>query len=871
MTPEEFARLGALFDDLVDAPAADQDAALAELRTDAPTLAARLEAMFAAEKADQALLDGGASAVVATPEPLTQVIGPYRLLDRLGAGGMGEVFLAERVDGQFEQKVAVKLLRAGLDAEAGRRRFVAERQILADLTHPNIARLLDGGVLADGRPWFAMELVDGEDLLTWLARSEPSLDARLDLFETICDAVHFAHTRLVVHRDLKPDNILVDASNTPKLLDFGIAKILEPQSESQTRAGDRLMTPSWASPEQMQAGTITTATDVYALGMVLYQLLSETHAHGQAQSLAELESIVCTRTPPPPSEVLRSTRSTWRRSVRGDLDTVCMKALRKEPERRYQSVAAFAEDVRRYRRAMPVSARPDTTSYRVAKFVRRNRGVLGALGAVGLGFGITIGVFTARLADERDRAQSEARKAQATVTLLSDVFEGVDPAFAKGREVTAETLLTRGLAQAETLDAQPAVQATLRGVIGRAFRSIGKRVQAVEALRLAVDGHADPEARARAQIDLGSAIRARGEWAEARQILESVDVTAWPALQPKLAYELGLIGLEESKIPEARQHFTRALTLTPPPKLAADIRTGLALAAYNADDLKGAEAEYRTALALYRSTVGDLHPQTAATWNDLAASLRHQGRYDEAEEAYGEALRLGRALFGDAHPDLALTLNHLGRLAQNRGRFAEAEPLLREALAMRKAVLPAGHPAIGASQGAVAGVLMMTGRYAEAEGFFRKMHAGFAKSAGPKHPYTAAGLQGVGLALMRQSGKEAEAERWLRRSLALSDQVFGPKHRRRTHPRFVLGDLLVRTGRNAEAEPLLREAWTMRAEIMGPDHKDTARVRAALAQCTGDIDALCAAIAVLKKALDADHPHLKRAQARLGSATCPAQ
>ena len=878
MTPEEFQKLGALFDTLVEASPALQNAAIQRLKAESPTLAERLDAMLAAERGAQALLDGGAAAAVAAPiaDPISQVIGPYRLIERLGAGGMGEVFLADRVDGQFEQQVAVKLLRGGLDAEAGRRRFMAERQILAGLTHPNIARLLDGGVLADGRPWFAMDWVQGADLLTWLDRT-PDIDARLDLFLTICDAVHFAHTRLVVHRDLKPDNILVSTDNTPKLLDFGIAKVLSPESDAQTRAGDRLMTPSWASPEQMQAREITTATDVYALGMVLYQMLCGQHAHGTATSLAELESIVCTRTPPAPSDALKwsassgSSESTWRRTVRGDLDTICMKALSKEPARRFQSVEAFAEDIRRFRRGLPVSARRDTAAYRVGKFARRHRLALGVLGVVGLGFGITIGVFTTRLTTERDRAQAQARKAEATVALLSDVFEGVDPAFAKGKEISAETLLNRGLTQAATLDDQPDVQATLRGVIGRSYRAIGKRVQAVDTLRLATTGHTDARAQTVAKLDLAGALRAKGDGADAREMLEAIDPKPWPALTRRHAYETGQVALDESKIPEAKQAFARALALEPSPKEDADIHAGLAMAAYSIDDLKAAEAEYREALRLYRASVGDLHPRTAATLNDLASSLRHQGRYDEAEAAYEESLALSKTLFGEAHPDLAFTINHLGRLAYNRGQFDKAEPLLRKALAMREATLPAGHAEISTSYGAVAGLLMSTERFAEAETYFRKMHAAFLKSAGPNHPYTAAGVQGVGLALMRRGDKDAEAEIWLRRSLALSDKVYRPKHRRRTHSRFILGDLLLRQGRLAEAEPLLQDAHRLRSELQGADHKDTLRVLAALAQCRGDVGLLCKTIASLATQLDAKHPHLARARARLGAATCPVE
>ncbi len=911
-----FKRLGQLFDELVDLTPDERVARLAELEPMGATLAARLDAMLAAEDAEQPLLDGGAAAVVAAggagPGGALeggQTIGPYAVVDVIGAGGMGEVYLAERADGQFEQRVAIKVLRQRATSSSGRARFLAERQILAGLTHPNIAGLLDGGVLDDGRPWFAMPFVDGAPLHTAVQREGLGLEERLELFATICDAVHFAHTRLVVHRDLKPDNIFIDSHGVPQLLDFGIAKVVDPASTAeQTTAGERLMTPTWASPEQMRAEPVTTATDVHALGMILYQLLAGTHAHPPASSWAELETLVCEVMPRPPSEVagrgdlraststrqrshttvssesdtvrssttVRSAESSWRRAVRGDLDTICLKALRKEPERRYQSAASLAEDIRRYLRGLPVSARPDTASYRLGKFVRRHRWGLGVAVVVLAGVAILSGAFLSALATERDRAQEEAAKATATAAVMQQVIEGVDPAYSRGTPITAEHMLDHGAKLVGGLGEQPSVQAPLLATIGRSYGALGKYDKGIEQLRRVVglrmqrDSSATLDEVLAAQLDLGEQLLRKVVIAESSEIATGCGLVlsamphAW-ALKARAETLIGHIARTEAAAPAATAAFMRALDATAgvageqSAEQRAKANEGLALVAYDAGDYLSAEQHYRAALDLTRSHAGELHPKTAALTNDLGSSLRHQGKLTEAAELYEQALAMGRKLFGDVHPDIGLTLNHLGRLAHRQGRYADAEPLLREGLEIRRKVWGDAHPAVSASRGSLGGTLNRLGRGVEAEALYRDALAAVRKTYGDKHPYVAGLMNGLGNALA-VAGKREQAEATYRESLRLGDEVLPAGHVRRSATRFTLGRLLRETNRAAEAKPLLATAVALRAEKLGEDHVRTALVRTELGAvlvALGEPDGraqLERAHQTLSAALGAQHP-----------------
>jgi serine/threonine-protein kinase len=420
-------------------------------------------------------------------------IGPFEVVRELGRGGMGAVYLAERVDGEFEQQVALKVIKRGMDTDHVLQRFYNERQILAQLEHPNIARLHDGGMTEDGLPYFVMEYVDGEPITEYCNAGRLSVDDRLDLFVQVCDAVQYAHQNLIVHRDLKPSNILVTDDGTVKLLDFGIAKLLSKEDRVPiTQTGMRVLTPRYAAPEQVRGGVVTTATDVYALGLVLYELLTGHRPYRIDRHVqSEIERVVCEVEPVRPSTAVRSVQEVerpdgrtdtitpetvsaarssraarLRRRLRGDLDTIVLMALRKEPERRYPSAEALREDVRRHRSGQTVTAQPDTLAYRAKKFVGRHRWGVGTTVLIVF---ILMG-FTFQVMQERDRAQTEAEKAEQVTEFLISLFDASNPyaAAESPEDMRVADLLD---AAEQELQAEsprnPLVQATLFHTLGR--------------------------------------------------------------------------------------------------------------------------------------------------------------------------------------------------------------------------------------------------------------------------------------------------------------------------------------------------------------------------------------------------------------------
>ncbi|MBK7044620.1 MAG: serine/threonine protein kinase [Rhodanobacteraceae bacterium] len=426
---QEFERLSELSDD-----ACTQ--ALAELAAAAPALAAEVRALLVADAA-QGLLDRGSPMALIVEQDMEQarvdrsgeVIGAYQLIARIGRGGMGDVYRASRDTDGFRQIVALKLLRRGLDTGEMVRRFVQERRILARLEHPGIARMIDGGLSHDGLPWLAMELIDGLPITEFARRAGLSLRARIELVLAVCDAVDYAHRRLIVHRDLKPSNVLVTPEATPRLLDFGIAKLLDQDEDGTlTGTGMHLLSPVYAAPEQFSGEPVGITTDVYALGLMLYELLTETLPQQRRDTaLAALHQAVLSPPAPPSSVFAAMTDRSSSLSVRalvGDLDTITLKALALEPDRRYASAAALADDLRRYLDGHPIAARPDTLSYRVGKFVRRHRGGVSAaaisLIALIAGFGFALWQ-TSIARDQALRADTEARRAEIQATRATEM------------------------------------------------------------------------------------------------------------------------------------------------------------------------------------------------------------------------------------------------------------------------------------------------------------------------------------------------------------------------------------------------------------------------------------------------------------------
>jgi serine/threonine-protein kinase len=742
------AEVDALFDAALDRTRAERSAWLAGACGDDPWLRDEVAALLAAHDRAEGLLDGDPGRLVtpARPGPGASAapdrVGPWRLVEEIGRGGMGTVYRAERDDGQFGQTAAVKLLTRGPDNADLVRRFVAERQILATLAHPNVARLLDGGAAADGRPYLVMEYVDGQPVTAHCDAGRLDVDARLRLFATTCRAVAHAHAHLVVHRDLKPANIFVDRSGAVKLLDFGIAKLLggpppgaapgdggpdaAPVPNAETRAGQHPMTPAYASPEQVRGAPATTATDVYGLGLVLYELLCGRPAQRPAGgSYDEVARAVLTDEPARPSAApagaagdapdqaaVAAARGTTparlARRLRGDLDAVVLHALAKDPARRYASAEALALDVERHLAGLPVQAGGAAPAYRVGKFVRRHRwGVAASAGFVVLlaGYAATATLQAGRerraLASERAalaRARAEAAKSEQVTRFMMAMFAAGDPGEARGETVTAREILRRGAEQADRLGAEPVAQAQLLDVVGRVHASLGEYGRAQPLLERALDlrrralGDAHPDV-ARSRSHLGALLTARGDFAGAEGELRRALAGARPGAERAAdLVRLGAVRIERGDLDDAAALLGRALAEGAPDSTAAAALDQLAFVDSRRGDLAGAERRYRDALARRRRLFGDDHPDVAQALNNVAAVLAQRGRASEAAAAYADVLARRRRLLGGDHPDVAVTLTNLAVVTAEQGDVAGAVPRYREVLALRRRQLGDAHP-----------------------------------------------------------------------------------------------------------------------------------------------------------------------------------
>ncbi len=619
-------------------------------------------------------------------------IGPYRILGEAGRGGMGTVYLAERDDPQLRQRVALKLVRSGPASDALVRRFLEERQILALLDHPGIARLVDGGISEDGLPWFAMEYVEGTPIDRYCDERRLGVEERLGLFLGVCEAVQYAHRNLVVHRDLKPSNILVTGDGHVKLLDFGIAKLLAGAAgtaPAATQAGLRPMTPEYASPEQVRGDPVSTASDVYSLGVLLYELLTGRHPHpASGRPPHEVARAILEEQPSAPSAVVGT--AAVRRRLRGDLDIIVLAALRKEPERRYPTPDRLAADVRRHLDGMPVSARPDTWAYRARKFVGRHRAaVAGTIVAAVLlvGYGITVTLQSRRVA-------LEAARTEQVKDFLASLFISANPGVSKGDEPTASELVEQGAARvAVELADQPEIQAEMMTLLGRVYLTMGRYDAAIEQLegalaagrRLHGDVHAGGAETARL---LAEVLHYQGYYDRAERLLR--EVVATRRLSGERSREVGTALNDLGDLLHSRGHFAAA------------------------------EDVLREALAIQIAASGDDGDDAARARRDLANVLRDTGERVEAEALYRRSLRTSRARLGRVDPIVALTQNELARLLAETGGHAEAEAILRENLETYARLYPDGHPMVGTTMRNLGILRLRQGRSAEAVGALRE-------------------------------------------------------------------------------------------------------------------------------------------------------
>jgi serine/threonine-protein kinase len=871
MDPERWRRVRELVEQFRGEPPSDRDTALDAVCAGDEGLAAEVRSLLDSVESAGALIDSVVSRAVATlaeDAVAGRRVGPYRIVRELGHGGMGAVYLAERADGEFEQQVALKLIRPGLDTEHFLRRFRAERQILASLQHPHIARLLDGGIDDGGQPYFAMEYVEGESIDRYCRRHELPIDERLALFQDACRAVSHAHANLVIHRDLKPAHILVTADRQVRLLDFGIARMLSEEGEDAaglTQVGIQALTPEYASPEQVRGEAVSTSTDVYSLGVILYELLTgDRPYHFDVRTPAEIERVICERQPEKPSTragqswvgrvapaegpLRRPPRDEGlqlRRRLRGDLDVICLKALQKDAARRYPSVEALSEDIRRNLAGLPVLARPDSAGYRLGKFVTRHRVGVGVAAAVLIAFVSLAGYHTIRLAGERDRARLEADKAEQVATFLRNLFEVSDPSESKGRTITARELLDAGAERIEReLRGQPDVRASMLLVMGDVYRTLGLHDQARTLLAESLEEHRklygpEDERVAESMAALGSVLQDAGDFAAAE-----------PLFRDSLAMRQRLLGPRHELVGESLE-------------LLAFLRE-------TRGDVDEAERLNREAVAIHRGLFppGDL--RIAHSVAELAGLLRRTQRGEEAEPLLREALAAQVKVLGPDDLTVASTKRNLAALLRDRGAFDEAETLLREVVDTRRRILGDTHPEFGVALNSLA---LLLDRKGDVEGAIRTYREFLTVleqvHAGRPHPDVAAAYNNLAGSL-RVAGRLDDAVEMYRRSIRAVDAVLAPDHANRAFARQGLAVTYIDEGQFAAAEPLLREALSIRRKGLTPGHRYIGDTLVELGVCLTGLKRYGEAEAALREALalfsdgpGRDRARAQRAQSRL--------
>ena len=867
---EAWERIQPVLDRLLELPPARRAAALDELLAADDPLRTVVAELITGDAGTHPVLDASAGrysvVLLDDTDPAGRRVGPFRIRAEIGRGGMGAVYLAERADGDFAQRVAIKLVRPGLERSGAVDRFRDERRILARLEHANIARLVDGGVSDDGLPYFAMEYVEGRVITRYCDERRLAIAERLRLFESVCDAVHYAHRSLVVHRDLKPGNILVTADGQVKLLDFGIAKLLEDDAVPESTRVQAL-TPAYAAPEQLRGEPVTTATDVYALGVILYELLAGRRPY-------EVEQ----RTPAAIAAARSTTATRLRRGLAGDLDTIVLRALAKVPERRYASAEALAQDLRRHRAGLPVEARRDSLAYRARTFVLRHRVGVSAAALVVLAlFGGLAGTIS-----QAERASREATRARQVRDLLVAAFQGADPDVAHGRELSARELLDAGAERiGTTLADDPELHAEMLLVLADVYESLGlydagaPLVERALSLRRDLFGDEHPAvaaarneqawfayhagdydraeaglrdavatrrrllgprdtALARSIDNLGETLRMKGAFDEAESLarealaIRRTRLGAHPDVATSLN-NLAVIVRQTDARAEAEPLLREALALDsivrgPDDRATLTDRSNLALVLQEKGELEEAGAIYRDVLERQRLRYGEDHPLVTTTRNNLAAVLSRQGSYEAAEALYREILDrwIGR---GEAdHANAIVTRANLAHTLQMQGELEQAEALQRDVVVRFGRLLGDAHPNTITSLNNLASTLRLQGEYAEAEPLHRQVMQAAAEIWPGRHPLPATFALGYAR-LLEADGRCAEAAPVLRDAIETFDVAGELQPGSAAEGRIMLGTCLIRLDDAAAAEPILLRAYDALADR--PDRRRVAAERLA--------------------------------------------
>ncbi len=847
MTPESWKQVKALFESALDlAPAQQADF----LRENCPDDAMRREVaklLDNYEQADNFLSNPVLNPRVAIPREipetdpgaeftsadlgmgassaavrLGQALGNYRILSRLGEGGMGQVWLAEQT-APLRRQVALKLIRVGMYDDSVLQRFESERQSLASMNHPSIAKVFDAGTTPDGQPYFAMEYVPGRPITKYCDRERLTIRKRLELFIQVCEGVQHAHQKAIMHRDLKPANILVaevDGKATPRIIDFGLAKATAPAPGEGllTKMGALMGTPGYMSPEQLDPALqdIDTRTDVYSLGVVLYELLTgflpfETKSD---QRFADKFRQLRDEDPLRPSTKVQADRKSSQSKanergtdpkqlvslLRGDLDWITMKALERDRARRYGTPSELAADLGRYLRHEPVTARPASTAYQIRKYVRRHRfgvAVVAAMALLLAGFGVMQALQLRRITRERDRANR-------ITDFMVGMFKVSDPNQARGNKITAREILDKASNDIETgLTRDIEVQSQLMQVMAATYLNLGLY----------------PRAHALAEHALENRRRALGP--RNPKTLESMTQLGW--VLDREGHDI-----EAEKLTRETLDLQRRV-LGPENPLTLETTDNLAIILERQAHYLEEEKLERELIAVRSRVLGPEHPQTLRSMLNLGDALHGESRFPEAEKQFRDLLDIERRIWGTTHPSTMATMHNLANVIQEEGRYDEAEALYRETLEAEQTVLGPQHPEASSTMTTLANTIMYgQGRSSEAEALYRKALEIAQSTLGPEHPYTTAAEEGLANAVSTQ-GHYAEAEKLHREVLAIRLHLLGPDHTDTLLSQYNLGDVLFREGHFAEADKVLRETLKSQSRVLGAENPDTLASKAFLA------------------------------------------
>jgi serine/threonine-protein kinase len=863
MESTRWEQIQALFHDTADKPPGERLPYLTAAAGGDRALIGEVLAMLEEDASASLLLDRDIAQVAGNllsqpdnTDLVHQDFGPYKLRELLGEGGMGVVYLAERQD--LASLAAIKILRDAWMSPARRERFAIEQRTLAQLNHPSIARLYDADTLPDGTPWFAMEYVDGVPLTEFCQVRKCSIAERLRLFRAVCEAVEYAHRHAILHRDLKPSNILVKPDGSVRLLDFGIAKQLEADTDSlqHTRTALRFMTPAYAAPEQIRGQSASIQSDVYALGAIIYDLLAGRPAFDPAEkSLSEFERMVLEREPEKPSAVrgaaLHASKAEW-----ADLDVLCGAAMHKDPARRYRSVEALIRDLDHYFKGEPLESRPDTIAYRLAKFTRRHATAVTASAVVLLTIASLSVFFVVRLTEARNAALRQAARTKRIQSFTFSLFNGGDKDAGPAEDLRVVALVDRGVQEARSLQAEPAVQAELYQTLGVLYQNLGKLDQADSMLQQALAQRrallrqkASDVSRvdvAESQIALALLRSDQARLDESEQLArDGLDIVRHdlppsnPAvLKAETAY--GKVLEVSGQYPKAIAFMEQALKFrqasrADSPELA-DALSELASNHFYAGHYDTCETLFNRVLAMHRRFLGNGHPKVAEDLIDLGATQMERGHYQDSEKYDREAVAIDEKFYGPDHPETASALTQLGRSLNYEKRPDEAGVLLRRALAIQERVHGPVHPAVASALNELGNIASTSGHYADAEAAFQRMVDIYRAVYHDRHYLI--GTAQSNLATVYVGEKQyARAEALYREAIRRFTETLPPNHTNIGVARIKLGRALLLQNRYAEAEQeslagygILKPQMSPSASWMVNARKDLRAICTALGQ-----------------------------------------